>query len=227
MPFFLQGLIRSLYCWLMMVVFTDTKVLLTEELYGESFQLSKPGLDSASHGADGYDFGNDDGSLWGSSDEESNRASLDREWERRREQFHAIGYRDGIIAGKEAAAQEGFNIGFKRSILAGYKFGLVRGISSAQAFLPDDLREKLTDERETKEKFQKLHESVHTLSTEDAAKLFYGALTKKEAKEEVGEVGSHSTIAGPLQSYVVELSYLLNKSAKLELRLAPERQLVP
>lgn len=40
-----------------------------------------------------------------------------------------MGYRDGIIAGKEAALQEGFNIGFKGSVLAGYNWGLVRGVS--------------------------------------------------------------------------------------------------
>lgn len=40
-----------------------------------------------------------------------------------------IGYRDGVIAGKEAAAQEGFNIGFKESVLNGYNWGLVRGIT--------------------------------------------------------------------------------------------------
>ncbi|XP_019058692.1 PREDICTED: yae1 domain-containing protein 1-like isoform X2 [Tarenaya hassleriana] len=106
----------------------DVKANLAEELYGESLRLSKPGLDSASHGGDDYNFEDNDGSVWGS-DEESNRESLDREWQRRRDEFHAIGYRDGIIAGKEAAAQEGFNIGFKESVLAGYKFGLVRGIS--------------------------------------------------------------------------------------------------
>lgn len=40
-----------------------------------------------------------------------------------------IGYRDGLIAGQEASAQEGFNIGFKDSVLIGYNWGLVRGIT--------------------------------------------------------------------------------------------------
>ena len=39
------------------------------------------------------------------------------------------GYRDGISAGKEASAQEGFNIGFKQSASSGYKWGIVRGIT--------------------------------------------------------------------------------------------------
>lgn len=43
--------------------------------------------------------------------------------------IYQIGYRDGLIAGKEASAQEGFNIGFKQSVLTGYNWGLVRGVT--------------------------------------------------------------------------------------------------
>ncbi|KAK4372373.1 hypothetical protein RND71_007757 [Anisodus tanguticus] len=34
--------------------------------------------------------------------------------------------RDGIMAGKEASAQEGFNVGFRDSVYVGYNWGLVR-----------------------------------------------------------------------------------------------------
>ncbi|WJX36746.1 hypothetical protein P8452_24591 [Trifolium repens] len=81
---------------------------------------------------DGYcdhDYTNLDDSVWDDSDEVFNDAAeLDREWQRRRDQFHTMGYRDGLIAGKEAAAQEGFNIGFKQSVLHGNRWGLVRGV---------------------------------------------------------------------------------------------------
>ena len=40
-----------------------------------------------------------------------------------------IGYRDGLIAGKEASAQQGFNIGFKQSVCVGYNWGLARGVT--------------------------------------------------------------------------------------------------
>lgn len=40
-----------------------------------------------------------------------------------------MGYRDGITAGKEASAQEGFNFGFRQSMHVGYRWGLVRGIT--------------------------------------------------------------------------------------------------
>ncbi|XP_073133437.1 uncharacterized protein [Henckelia pumila] len=55
---------------------------------------------------------------------------MHREWQRRHDQFHTIGYRDGLIAGKEAFAQEGFNIGFKDSVSIGYNWGRARGITS-------------------------------------------------------------------------------------------------
>ena len=40
-----------------------------------------------------------------------------------------VGHRDDIIAGKEASAQEGFNIGYKQSALFGCRWGLVKGIT--------------------------------------------------------------------------------------------------
>lgn len=43
--------------------------------------------------------------------------------------INQIGYRDGLMAGKEASAQEGFNIGFGESVFVGYKWGLVRGVT--------------------------------------------------------------------------------------------------
>lgn len=42
---------------------------------------------------------------------------------------YQIGYRDGLMAGKETSAQEGFNIGFRDSVYVGYNWGLVRGIT--------------------------------------------------------------------------------------------------
>ncbi|GKC25923.1 RNA-binding protein EWS-like protein, partial [Tanacetum coccineum] len=41
----------------------------------------------------------------------------------------SLGYRDGLIAGKEASAQKGFNVGFKESVVVGYDWGLVRGVT--------------------------------------------------------------------------------------------------
>ncbi|KAJ4873045.1 hypothetical protein Rs2_38500 [Raphanus sativus] len=95
-----------------------------KELYEESFQLSKPGTESSlSLG----NLENDYGSFYGSSDEEPSEAySMKKDTENRREKFHMLGYRDGISAGQEAAAQEGYNVGYKESVLAGYKFGIVR-----------------------------------------------------------------------------------------------------
>ncbi|KAL6010003.1 hypothetical protein ACLOJK_000434 [Asimina triloba] len=115
-----------------------------------------------------------DGSSCNVSDDGYSKTSdLDREWERRHNQFLTIGYRDGLTAGKEASAQEGFVIGFKQSVLVGYKWGHVRGISSALALLPDHSREKLVGEPETSEKFQSLYASVSSISSKDAVQMFH------------------------------------------------------
>ncbi|KAF8112889.1 hypothetical protein N665_0059s0027 [Sinapis alba] len=202
----------------------DGKSNFAKELYGESLQLSKP---ESSLGLG--NLANVDESFYGSSDEEPSEAySMNKDTENRREKFHTLGYRDGISAGQEAAAQEGYNVGYKESVLAGYKFGIVRGVSSALAFLPDELREKLIDEQETRDKFKKLHGSLHDLSTDTALKLFYGALTTKQGKEKSGEEGPGSSLGSSgsgvaatndLGSYVTDLSSLLDKSPKIEVRL--------
>ncbi|XP_043691140.1 uncharacterized protein LOC122641885 [Telopea speciosissima] len=116
----------------------------------------------------------EDGSLFDSLENGQDRASdLDREWQRRHDQFHTIGYRDGLTAGKEASAQEGFNVGFKQSVLVGYSWGLVRGITSALACLHDDQKGNLVESVEKREKLQSLNESVKSFSSRDALNIFH------------------------------------------------------
>ncbi|KAJ0235485.1 Essential protein Yae1 [Hirschfeldia incana] len=185
----------------------DEKYNFAKELYGENLHHSKPGNDD--HNLEGLD-----GSFFGSSDDEPSEAySMNNETQKIRDKFHTVGYRDGISAGQEAAAQEGYNDGYRESVLAGYKFGIVRGVSSAMAFLPDELREKLIDKQETRDKFHKLHDSVHGLSTEAAMKVFYGTLTTKQVEDKNGEEGSDSSLTSvtsttDLGSYIsVGVSY--------------------
>ncbi|KAE8704439.1 Detected protein of confused Function [Hibiscus syriacus] len=120
---------------------------LAQELYSESLQLSniQLGHSSTANDSSEADIQADDGSLWGSSDEELDKTSdLDREWQRRHDQFHAIGYRDGLIAGKEASAQEGFNIGFKQSVPVGYNRGITR--DALKLFHDDMLTKKAAEQ---------------------------------------------------------------------------------
>ncbi|KAL8482508.1 hypothetical protein ACS0TY_028618 [Phlomoides rotata] len=126
-------------------------------------------------------------------------------------------YRDGVIAGKEVAAQEGFNIGFKESVLHGYNWGLVRGIGSAMACLPGGLKEKLVEVEETRNKFQSLHESVQSLSTTDALKLFYEdqkrkSLNQMESAKPSSTVTDHndqSPGTNLLENYIQQLQLIL------------------
>ncbi|KAH9303004.1 hypothetical protein KI387_014587, partial [Taxus chinensis] len=83
-----------------------------------------------------------------------------------------VGYRDGILAGKESSVQIGFNNGFKESVLVGYNWGLVRGITSSFAFLPEHVKEKLVEANEGRTKLETLHGKVHSVSGKDALKLF-------------------------------------------------------
>ncbi|EYU38259.1 hypothetical protein ABFS82_02G113300 [Erythranthe guttata] len=194
---------------------------IANELYSEILQSSSVEFDRGSTAAQASNnlnvSKNDDaGDLW--YDEESsekdsteklNAASdMEREWQKRRNQFHTIGYRDGVIAGKEAAAQEGFNIGFKDSVLNGYNWGFVRGITSAIACLPGGLKEKLVETEEMRNKFQSLQQSVQSLSTIDALKLFYEDGKRKSSN------GENSS--GVLENYHGQLQSLLGESPLLD-----------
>ncbi|KAM7279089.1 hypothetical protein ACFE04_006223 [Oxalis oulophora] len=168
----------------------------------------------------------DGGSLWGDSDEEP-ASDLDREWQRR--QLLKIGYNDGFFAGIDASEQEGRNIGFKKSMNPGYKWGLVRGVSSALACLPDDLRDELIEVQEKRDKFHQLFESVHSLSTVDAFKLFHNDIN---AKRPIGNDERYSrdvtfsrTKTGhrPLDNYFNELQSLLQESPSINVHLAVDK----
>lgn len=103
---------------------------------------------------------------------------LDREWQARYKQFHTVGYREGLLAGKEKSAQLGFNNGFKESVLAGYNFGKVRGITSLFAILPEHVKGKLIETSEGRTKLEALHGKVSSMSGKDALKLFHEDVLK-------------------------------------------------
>lgn len=168
-------------------------------------------------GCDGGDLlDGDDGSLWGGSDEEFDvETDLDREWQRRHDQFHTIGYRDGLLAGKEASAQEGFNMGFKESFRSGYNWGLVRGVTSALVCLPNELKEMLIETQEKRNKFQSLYESAHSLSTTDALKLFHDDILMTKAAEQSEHAEAASNVTG-LQNQSPDRSRLENHFGELE-----------
>ncbi|KAK9077699.1 hypothetical protein SSX86_006036 [Deinandra increscens subsp. villosa] len=166
-----------------------------------------------------------DGSSCNDSDGRFDPSSdLDREWQRRKNQFHAVGYRDGIIAGKEASAQVGFNVGFKESVLVGFNFGLVRGVTGALHCLPDELREKIIESPETRNKFHHLYESVNNLTTEDALKAFGDGLLKREVKQNdkvrrLSPLKEPNSDYGVLDSCYRQLESLIVESPAIEVQI--------
>nr|CAD1828349.1 unnamed protein product [Ananas comosus var. bracteatus] len=166
-------------------------------------------------------FGEDE--IWGdaSDDDVNHGTALSREWEWRHNRFHTMGYRDGITEGKQASAQEGFNIGFKQSVLVGYKWGLVRGITSAIASLPENLREKLVPKSEIRKGFENLHTSVQTISTTDALKMYHKSIAASEA----GQSSDHSeqklqdedSNANKLETLSNDLILLLHETPEIKI----------
>ena len=89
----------------------------------------------------------DDDDVWGSDSEgEGGRhisSELDHEWQARQNQFHTLGYRDGVEAGKNSSVQEGFNLGYAEATVAGFNWGVARGLTTAFAALAPSVKEKL------------------------------------------------------------------------------------
>jgi len=116
----------------------------------------------------------EDDDIWDdASDSPGHASNLDREWIHRQNQFHKMGYRDGITEGQKDSAQEGFNVGFRQSVNVGYKWGLVRGVTSAIASLPDNLKEKLVPDAQCRRKILDVHTlDVQEMSADDALQMF-------------------------------------------------------
>ncbi|MFS7973637.1 putative essential protein Yae1 [Helianthus anomalus] len=182
---------------------------IADELYSgiseSKVELDQPSVHciKQSHPVDGED------EEWCGDDPSSD---LDREWQRRKNQFHTIGYRDGLLAGKEASAQQGFNIGFKESVLVGFNLGLVRGVTGALNCLPGELSEKIIESSETRKKFHQLYESVNNLSTTDALKAFGDDLSKREVKQD------GQTDCSVLDSCYRQLQSLVAESPAIEVQ---------
>ncbi|KAB1210638.1 hypothetical protein CJ030_MR6G009078, partial [Morella rubra] len=133
------------------------------------------------------------------------------------------GYQEGIFDGKETSTQEGFNIGFMQSILVGYNWSVVRGVTSALASFPEGLKERLIETQE-RNFMRSLYEAVHSLSAADVLRLFNDDILAKEGQEqsEDAEASSHvaclqeqSSGSSHLENYFGELQSLLSKSPVL------------
>lgn len=97
------------------------------------------------------------------------------------------------------------------------------------ASLPDGLRDKLIETEEQRTGFQGLYESVHSLSTTDALRLFNDEITSKKDREqsERSETSSLEVETGleeqslghsGLGNYSAELRSLLSKSPGIKVK---------
>ena len=139
---------------------------------------------STVHCGNGEDAAADDDSWCDASDSPGHDSSLHREWTHRQDQFHKMGYRDGITEGQKDVAQEGFNLGHRQSAHVGYKWGLVRGITSALASLHDSLKEKLMRDAQRRGKLEDLHNFMLEISAQGALQLFHESTLQDNRRPE-------------------------------------------
>nr|BAK05217.1 predicted protein [Hordeum vulgare subsp. vulgare] len=140
------------------------------------------------HSGNGEDVAADDDSWCDASDSPGCDSSLHREWTHRQDHFHKMGYRDGVTEGQKDVAQGGFNLGHRQSAHVGYKWGLVRGITSALASLSDSLKEKLLLDPQRRGKLEDLHNSVKEISALGALQLFHESTLQDNRRPEESEL---------------------------------------
>ncbi|CAO2816194.1 unnamed protein product [Amaranthus hypochondriacus] len=164
------------------------------------------------------------GGLLTDNDEEADEAFyLDREGKRRREEFYYAVYRDGVAAGRNDAAQDGFNQGFQEAVVAGYEWGMTRGLTSAFAHIPKELQLKLVESEETRKEFLNLYEAVDSIGNVDALKIFYDDIQRGRSDERSRTAESECSICpnasehNDLESCFWKLDLLLNESVQLKL----------
>ncbi|KAL9262818.1 hypothetical protein AKJ16_DCAP24570 [Drosera capensis] len=125
------------------------------------------------------------------------------------------------IIGTNASLQQGFDEGLKESVSVGYRWGLVRGITSAFACLPDQLKAQMVDTEENRREFTFLGKSVRSVSSKDALKMFNeNILMKKESEKQRGDDEEpHDQSSGrvSLESYSQRLELLLEKSPAIKI----------
>ncbi|KAG0623176.1 hypothetical protein M758_3G153800 [Ceratodon purpureus] len=141
-------------------------------------------------------------------------SELDHEWQARQNQFHTLGYRDGVEAGKNSSVQEGFNVGYAEATVAGFNWGVARGLTSAFAALPAAVKEKLVGAGEARGRLEALEASIRSYSSTDSLRSFYRDLGQtpevgrsvsdaaqgSQSSEEVRAHGLAALAEGPLDS---------------------------
>lgn len=106
-------------------------------------------------------------------------------------------------------------------------------ICSALACLPDDLKEKLVSKVEARDRFQNLYESVHSISSKDALKLFHDDILRSGSEQlqnkgnvDVEIVEGDISECNQLGRFSRELDCLLHECPSVELHAAVDRQTV-
>ncbi|KAG0627820.1 hypothetical protein M758_2G230400 [Ceratodon purpureus] len=142
-----------------------------------------------------------DDDVWGSDSEvEGGRhvsSELEHEWQARQNQFHTLGYRDGVEAGKNSSVQEGFNLGYAEATVAGFNWGVARGVTSAFAALPAAVKERLVGAGEARGRLEALEASIRSYSSTDSLRSFYRDLgqTPEQGSQSFEEVRAHGLAA--------------------------------
>ncbi|KAI8971985.1 hypothetical protein BDF20DRAFT_838251 [Mycotypha africana] len=82
--------------------------------------------------------------VWGTTDDDEDQTTYDRrlaekEWEKIQEDHGNIGYKEGIVEGKEVNMQRGFDTGYLEGFSIGKEIGRLRGLVSCQVLFYEQM----------------------------------------------------------------------------------------
>ncbi|CAG8452886.1 16774_t:CDS:2 [Funneliformis mosseae] len=118
-----------------------------------------------------------DDDVWASDEEisEYDRIMSLKEWERMNENFGNVGYKEGILEGKDVTIQDGFNDGYVEGVNLGMEFGRLRGLLNTllEFYTPmmneednDELKIQNLPNRSTFERLKLLENDLYNLTAE-------------------------------------------------------------
>lgn len=81
-------------------------------------------------------------------------------------------------AGKNSSVQEGFNLGYAEATVAGFTWGVARGLTRAFAALPDSLKDTLVGESDVRGHLEALDSSIYRYSSTDSLRTFHRNINK-------------------------------------------------
>ncbi|CAH1759532.1 2483_t:CDS:2 [Entrophospora sp. SA101] len=106
-----------------------------------------------------------------------------KEWERLNENFGNVGYKEGIVEGKDMTIQEGFDKGYSEGFNVGKELGRLRGLLNTLIVIQN--KKKITENNPLLEELKNLEKELANLTFD---KIFTKEYFESNYQEKVNQL---------------------------------------